>query len=346
MKSPLNQSVLDGLVGGLAAKKNIFGAVFHVSCADGGIDLISASGGMKPDDPYYIASINKFIVSAVVLKLCDENRLRLRDKIAPFFPAGGINGLHVYQGKDYSGDITIQHLLSLTSGLPCYLVDRQADGKVAMKELEAGQDQPWPIDRVIEAVKQMKPHFPPSEKGRAYCNDTGHQLLGAVLEKITGRPVSQALNGLFSELGMNSTYVCERVTPEEFAPLYYRSKKIQIPNFMNSTQNDMISTARDLMVFLKAFFNGYFYPKEKLPSLQQWNPIFFPFQYGIGIQKFYTPSWLSPFRAVPEMIGHCGSTGSVAYYVPQKDVYVTGTINQQAAPGIAFQTLARILQDL
>jgi len=46
------------------------------------------------------------------------------------------------------------------------------------------------------------------------------------------------------------------------------------------------------------------------------------------------------------MIGHCGSTGSVAYYVPQKDVYVTGTINQQAAPGIAFQTLARILQHL
>jgi hypothetical protein len=43
------------------------------------------------------------------------------------------------------------------------------------------------------------------------------------------------------------------------------------------------------------------------------------------------------------MIGHSGSTGSVAFYIPEKDLYITGTVNQQARPGIAFQTMIRII---
>jgi hypothetical protein len=43
------------------------------------------------------------------------------------------------------------------------------------------------------------------------------------------------------------------------------------------------------------------------------------------------------------MIGHAGSTGSVAFYVPEMDVYITGTTNQQAQPNTAFQTMIRVL---
>ncbi len=44
---------------------------------------------------------------------------------------------------------------------------------------------------------------------------------------------------------------------------------MHIPMFLNSTQNDIISTARDQMTFLKAFFNGYFFPKERLSELEK-----------------------------------------------------------------------------
>lgn len=46
------------------------------------------------------------------------------------------------------------------------------------------------------------------------------------------------------------------------------------------------------------------------------------------------------------MIDHCGSTGAVAFYVPDKKIYITGTTNQQAKPNVAFQTMIRIMNQL
>ena len=97
------------------------------------------------------------------LKLYTENKLDIEDKISKYLPSDLIQGLHLYNSIDYSNSITVAHLMSLTSGLPCYLIDKQADGKIAMKELESGIDQAWPIDKVIKEVKKMKPHFPPGE---------------------------------------------------------------------------------------------------------------------------------------------------------------------------------------
>ena len=342
----LTQADLDHLVRGLMSRKHIYGALFHVSSQPRGLELISAAGEMTPDRPYYIASINKFFVSAVVLRLCAQQQMGLQDKLADYLDADLISGLHVYEGRDYSEEISIQHLLSQTSGLPCYLMDRQANGARAMDELEAGSDQPWPVERVISIVKQMKPHFRPGDAGRAKYVDTNHQILGVVIEKVTGQPVENVLASLFAELGMRSTFVCEHVGHDEFAPLYFKSRQVQIPQFLNSTQNDIISTAKDQMVFLKAFFDGYFYPKDRLHELEKWNNIFFPFRYGVGVQKFYTPRIFSPFQSIPDMVGHCGSTGSVAFYVPDREVHITGTINQQASPNVSFQTMMRIIHKL
>jgi len=346
MKDELNQSVLDNLVSKATKKKYICGAVFHVSSGDDSIDLISASGEMEEDSRYYIASINKLFISSIVLRLYTENRLDLHDKISKYLPEEVIRGLHRYKGKDYSNDLTVAHLISLTSGLPCYLTDRQADGKKAMAELEAGIDQSWPIEKVIREVKKMKTHFPPGKRGRAKYSDTNHQILSLIIEKITGESARVALKNLFRELSLTGTGVCEDVNSETFVPLRHKSQEIHLPLFLNSTQNDIISTAKDQMTFLKAFFSGHFFPKERLSELEKWNRIFFPLQYGIGIQKFRMPRILSPFSPVPDMIGHCGSVGSVAFYVPDKDLYVTGSTNQQARPNIAFQTMIKIVNNL
>jgi hypothetical protein len=97
------------------------------------------------------------------------------------------------------------------------------------------------------------------------------------------------------------------------------------------------------MVFIKAFFNGHFFPKERMKELAKWNSIFFPFKYGIGIQKFSLPRVFTLFQRVPDMIGHSGSVGSVAFYVPDLNIYITGTVNQQAKPSAAFQTMIKIV---
>ena len=342
MKSPLDKPSLDRIVADVTRKKHIYGAVFYVSSDDHIHDTISTSGNLHEDSQYYIASINKLFVSALVLRLCTDKKLNLSDNISKYLPKDIIQGLHIYKGKEYSNDLSIAHMMSLTSGLPCYLADVQANGKKVMKELESGIDQAWPINKVIHEIKTMKPHFPPGTPGKAKYGDSNHQILGLIIESITGEPVNIVLQNLFEELNLTRTYVYNGTNGEPFTPIYYKSKEIHLSLFLKSTQNDIISTARDQMTFIKAFFNGYFFPKERLNELEKWNNIHFPFKYGIGIQKFYIPRILSPFRAVPDVIGHCGSVGSVAFYVPDKNIYITGTINQQARPNIAFQTMVKI----
>ena len=259
MKNRLNKSILHELVSQATKKKFIRGAVFYVSSGDRCIDILSASGNLKEDSQYYIASINKFFVSAIILKLCTENKLDLSDKISTFLPEEVISGLHLFKGKDYSKNLSVTHLLSHTSGLPCYLTDKQANGKKAMVELEAGMDQSWPIDRIIQEIKMMKTHFPPGKEGKAKYIDTNHQILGLIIEIITGEPVNIVLKNLFKELNLTETYVCEDVDDKYFVPILYKSEERHIPLYLTSTQNDIISTARNQMTFLRAFFSGYFF---------------------------------------------------------------------------------------
>lgn len=337
---------LSQIVEKAASKKYIHGAVFHISTGDGAQSWSAASGNLKEDSAYYVASINKLIISSVILRLIAKGRLSFEDPLSKFVPESVITGLHVYQGKDYSKDITLRHMLSMTSGLPCYLSDKPQHGDAAIKALEAGIDQPWPTEKVIEAVKTMKPHFPPGEGRKAKYVDTNHQLLNLVIENTLEQPVETVLNQVFEELGMTHTYVCQDPADTSYVFPYYKNEPRDISLFITSTQNDLISTARDQMHFVKAFFSGYFYPKERIRDLEVWKPIFFPFMYGVGIQKFYMPRYLSPLKAVPDMIGHCGSTGSVAFYVSELDLYITGTTNQQANPSAAFQTLIKIVHTL
>ena len=167
MENDLIRSRFDRIVQAAAEKKFIHGAVFYVASGNGKIDYISSSGNFSKESRYYIASINKMVVSALLLKMHTERSLDLGDRIADYLAKDEIAGLHVYRGTDYSENLTIAHLISNTSGLPCYLKERQANGANAFHELEAGIDQEWPVSKVLAELKAMKPHFPPGQKGRA-----------------------------------------------------------------------------------------------------------------------------------------------------------------------------------
>ena len=346
MQAKLNNSSLERIVGDVITKKYICGAVFYVSSHDNSVDLISAAGNIREDSQYYIASINKLFISAIIIRMYRDGKLDLQDKIAKYLSREAVSELHVYKGRDYSNALTILHLISQTSGLPGYLIDKQANGKRAMTELQTGIDQPWPPEKVIDEIKTMDTHFPPGKSGKAKYIDTNHQILSLVIENIAGKPINSVLLNLFEDLNLRRTYVCEDINDKNFVPIRYKSEIINMPLFLASTRNDIISTARDQMTFLKAFFNGHFFPKERMGELYKWNNVFFPFKYGIGLQKFYMPRILSPFKPVPDMIGHSGSVGSVAFYVPDMDVYITGTVNQQARPNVAFQTMIKIVNSL
>lgn len=342
----MNPNTLDTIVNKASKNKLINGAVFQVSNMDAEKIAVSASGNFNSESRFYIASINKMISAAITLRLVKDKWLNFSDKISTLLPKEYWGGILQINGKDYSEEITLQHLLSHTSGLPCYLIDKRKDGLKNMDLILQGKDQSWPLVKVVHEIKEMKPKFIPGTKNKASYGETNFRLIDEILQQQTGRQIDELYQEIFKELGMTQTRMMHFSESEDFQAIYHKEETFSIDAYATSSRHEVVSTAGDLAIFIKAYFDGRFYPKEKLADLELWNNIFFPFKYGIGIQQFYIPRILSPFKAIPKMVGHCGSSGAVAFFVPEKSVIITGTVNQTANPSLVFQTLVKIVNKL
>ena len=142
-------------------------------------------GEMKPDSKFFIASVTKLYVTAVVVSLIEEGRLNLNDKIAKHLPSCYAENIHVLKGTDHSNDITVMHLISNTSGLPDYFTHKEQGKPTASDHLSNGNDEAWDIDKTISEIKKMTPKFAPGQKGKVSYSDTNYQLLGKIIEAIT-----------------------------------------------------------------------------------------------------------------------------------------------------------------
>ena len=100
------------------------------------------------------------------------------------------------------------------------------------------------------------------------------------------------------------------------------------------------------MIFLKAFFSGRFFPGEYIDMMKKWNRIFYPLEYGMGISRFKLPRIYNPLGNTPELIGHSGLLGTFAFHCPEKDAFLTGTVNQTARPGTSFRLMLALLGEV
>ena len=250
----LSQPTLDRIVGQTVSNKHIHGAVFQVAFPDQPLALTSAAGNIPANGFYYIASINKLFLSAITLRLYRDGKLNLTDMIANYLPADTVLGLLVYKGRDYSGQITIAHLISHTSGLPCYLIDKRGKKPKVMEELLHGIDQEWPTDRVIAQVKQMRPKFLPGQKGKANYANTNFRLMGKILEALLQKPIATILTNVFDELKLQHTFVLRHDEERTFTPVYVKEKPIHIPRYLSSSGYDIVSTAGDQIGVFKGFY--------------------------------------------------------------------------------------------
>ena len=329
--------------------KSIFGVSICVENGNGSLAFAGSAGNLEVESQYFIASTTKLYTSAITLKLATQKAFQLDDPVVSILDKMVMDRLLVIKGEDYSKQITVRQLLAHTSGLPDYFQQKKANGKSFLEELTAGIDQQWSFEQVIAETKKMKPAFRPGEKGKALYSDTNYQLLGRLIETVTGKSIQTALDEfILTPLGLKKTYLYEDEQDTRPAPLYYKKNKLHVPLAMTSfgTDGGIVSTSTELMVFLKAFFNGKLFPTETFAQMKQWNRIFFPLEAGVGLTRFKLPRLFSPFKAMPEFIGHSGLSGAVAFYVPEKDIYLTGTVNQVDNPGRSFRLMIELVNCL
>lgn len=346
--SKLSPAVLENLVHKSIDQKKVFGASF---CVDyNGEKWCGASGDLSVDQQYFIASTTKLFVTAIILAYELEGKLRLSDPISKFLDEGVMKDLHLYKGKDFSQNLKVEHLLAHTSGLADYFQQKDEEGKSLLNRLTMeGEDVAWDFEKVIELNCKMKPKFAPGTKGKAHYSDTNFQLLGRIIENISGRSLDQAFDHhIIQPLGLKSTYLYNDPADTRPQHLYFKNRAAHIPKAMASFGADggIVSTSPDMLIFIKAFFEGFFFPREKVQQLKVWNPIFFPMKSGIGIHRFKLWRIFDPFNKIPELIGHSGLSGALAFYSEKDNLYITGTVNQAAHPDISFRLMIKLVQNI
>lgn len=355
------EAKLQQLIDRESTKNNTFSVVMGVQTVDGSVNFTGAAGMadaggtrlMTPETPYYLASISKLYTTAVIVMLAEQGHLKLEDKIAAHLPAGLIEGIHVYQGTDYSQRLTIAQLISHTSGLGDYFEDAPPGDKSLVDALKTGHDHAYTVADFMAITRQLTPKFAPGTPRKAHYSDSNFQLLGAIIESVTGRPVAENFQTMICEpLGLQNTYAYDHTLAEsrpEPAPMYFQDRVLHAPLTMSSFAPDggVVATAAESLRFLQAFFGGELFDSHHLGRMMaNWNTVFFPIQYGQGLMRFKLPRLMSPFSAPPEFVGHSGSSGSFAFYSPDRQLYTVGTFNQLASPARPYAFMVKVANAL
>jgi D-alanyl-D-alanine carboxypeptidase len=343
------------------SNKQIKNCVLFVASGDGKFTWSGAAGianqagqiPMTKDTPIYLASITKIYISVAVMKLYEQGTLRLDDPISKFLPYDLINGLNVYDGHDYSSEITVEQLLAHTSGIPDYYDEKGKDGKTLFEIFKDDQHKQWRVeDQIIRVRNDLISKSKPGEE--AFYSDTNYQLLGKIIEAVTGKPLYTVLDeSLFIPLNLRHTWLVGDPTLQEKSSVVIAdvfSEDENITKMRSSpfywADGGIISTTEDEVMFLKALKKGRIIKPATLELMHHWNPIknIGPFKYGFGTMEFNLPSMVGKVLDTLPVWGHSGSIGSFLYYSPGKDIYVAGTINQTNSNKSAIILMIRAMQ--
>lgn len=354
MTVPLHfQPIAKKLAHAVETNRKLRNAFLLVHSASLGLHWATAHGQtagqpVKAEQPFHTASIGKTFTAVLIAMLAEEGKLDMRDPIAKYLPDALIEGLHVYKGKDYSREIRIDHLLGHTSGLADFY-EQKVDGKTFMQRLFDEPDRAWTPQETIEWTKRhMPPRFAPG-KGCHYT-DTGFNLLGLIIERVTGKPYHDVLHErIFDKVGMRRSYLLPFSEPRERSPLPVASivalgREIRIEELRSVTSfyasGGTVSTAEDLLAFMKALVEGRLVSHETLAEMQRWRKLWIGVDYGFGLHRVR----MLPFVRKFDVWGHLGSIGSFMLYNPTLDAYVIGTFNSVGFVGPSLRFALGMLQ--
>ena len=349
-----NQDIFNSVIGIANTERD-----FYWSGAAGDADA-DRTEEMMVDTPIFIASITKMFTGAATMLLEEQKRLSLDDPISKYLPADLIDGIHRYKGQDYTNQLRIYHLISQTSGLPDYFMEKPKGGWSIFDRLIVEGDFGWDLEQVVKIAKyDLSPKFPPEPKSQensgkaAYYSDTNYQLLGAILESVT----RQSLDEIFSELiieplELSATYLHGYTeqpvsTTRSPAAIYYKNQAFQLDKAMTSFGPDggMVSTVNDSLKLLQHFMQAKLFANpSSLERMKTWKKIFFPLQYGFGLMRFKLPRIFSPFSPSPALIGHSGSTSAFLFYSESDQIYIAGTLNQVQNQGRPFRVMLKMIK--
>ncbi len=165
-------------ISGISISLSLPGDPENLNVTVGTLSRDADAGPMTPDTIFQIGSITKSMTAAVLLQLQAEGRLGLDDTLATHLP-------------EYPAwkDVTLRHLLTMTSGIPSY---DTAPAMIA-DTTKYGLTRHYSPAVLAGFVDPAYPGAPAPTTGYDYSN-TNYILAGMVIERITGEPLAKAFN--------------------------------------------------------------------------------------------------------------------------------------------------------
>jgi D-alanyl-D-alanine carboxypeptidase len=327
------------------SREGIHGAVMWVDAPRHGIQRGFAHGladtgagrAMTVETPFYSASVGKLFLAAAVQKLAADGRLSLEDPLLRFVPAEALAGLPVEGGPAALGRITVAQLLAHRSGLPDYFSDRSRDGAPRLYDrIVTERDRTWTRRELLDYARA---HYAPAgAPGSAFhYADTNYDLLGQVLEHVTGQPFHSAVRDLvLTPLGLRRTWYHAFEPPPEGAgapaQVWVLGQDVRGAPSLSADQagGGLITTLEDLRAFLRALAAGRPVPLSVLATDFTQDALHPGIDVGRGAWRIRPRGVFFALAGLPTLVGHSGSTGVWAYYVEAWDAVLVGAVSDSA----------------
>ena len=244
-----------------------------------GYASLEDSVAVEPYNCFRVASISKLITAVAIMKLQEEGKLSVYDKV--FGPDAILNDSVFCHPKDPRAfDITVAQLLAHKGGWTQRYGDQMFMPIVVSEALKV----PLPVDTrtIVRFALSKKLHYTPGA-GQSYSN-LGYSILGLIVEKVAGIPYDEYCKKTILEpLGIYDMTLAHNL-PEKRGPMevsYYEVPEAKPkPSIYGTGEmvlssrggNDIealggagawVATAPDLMRLLLAI-DGFNYPKDIL----------------------------------------------------------------------------------
>jgi CubicO group peptidase (beta-lactamase class C family) len=219
---------------------------------------------------FQLGSVTKQFTSAIILKLQQEKKLSVSDKLSKYFP-----------GYPKGDSITIEHLLTHTSGIFNYT----NDGNFMVNEVTKSASR----EKIMALFKDKPLDFSPGTSWN-YSN-SGYSLLGYIIEKVTKVPYEKVVRKyIFTPLQMtHSGFDFTHLKNNEKATGYFKlnDKEAVTSPIVDSTvaysAGAIYSTTGDLYLWHKALQQNKILSKEQ--QEKAYTPVKNRYGYGWNIDS-------------------------------------------------------------
>lgn len=327
------------------APNHNFNASFAVGIEDDQMVSIEQS--------FHVASVGKAFTATLIGVLIDEGKLQLSDKIIQYLNPSLLEGLFLYEGADYKDHVSIGMLLNHTSGINDYFEEPGLDGQKIVNKVIEQPDHFFQPEALIDFTRHhQKAVGKPGQK--FHYSDTGYILLGLLIESVSKMAFHEILKErIFDPLNMRDSYMIFYSQPQNkkrpIADLWLEGHEVSGYSSLSVdwTGGGIVSTIKDLSIFVKALNKGSIISKETLDSLYKFDQVYRRgIHYGYGFMSFSFGEFFPTLKILPNLKGHMGILGTQMLYDERSETCYISSFGSSDYPATSVRTLIQILSQV